>query len=148
MKSLVFAALLWTPFLLAASEQERLPIFNYTPRYDAHALGETRLIVDSVNGTIYTAIRSANSLDRWRTYDLRKMAAARDDDEATIPKSPRPIHGRFRLESAASLAGASSPVLMFMDTLTGIVWTCRHSEGRLEIWKRYHVQEETVGEEE
>jgi hypothetical protein len=140
---LLLCILVCAPLLSHAADENQLPIFDYTPRYRCVYLGETRLFIDSARGTIRTAIRAAHGLERWRTYELREMAAGRDDTENTIPKSSRAIHGRF------ALAGTDAEGnMLFLDTLTGYIWSCRHSEGRLELWKRYGPEEANTGDED
>jgi hypothetical protein len=115
-----------------APKIEPRPLVEYDQRYVLLGIdGETLGIFDTATGIILLGQQAKFSFDTWRRYDLPKIA----EQKCRLAPAPIPVafsnvlvHGRYGINVRAG-------ILVFLDTLTGRVWTCRHSKGLLDVWK-------------
>jgi hypothetical protein len=114
-----------------APPTEPRPLIQYDQRYQLTVIDtETLAIFDSATGIIWLGQQAKYSFDTWRRYDLTKLAAQRKMPAPIVPAafSNTMVYGRYTLR-------AQPGVLVFLDTLSGRVWSCRQSKGLLDVWK-------------
>lgn len=107
---------------------------DYTPRFITRLLpNESMLMLDTADGVVYTAQQSRSTLNVWRQYSLTKIAVDLKKQPVEIRSATmknKIIYGRFTMKDRGD-------IILFIDTLTGRVWGCRHDEGVLDMWKCY-----------
>jgi len=115
-----------------APPAEPRPLIQYDQRYQLIGIdAETLAIFDSATGVIWLGQQAKYSFDTWRRYELTKIA----EQQRKLPAAAVPVafsntmvYGRYTL----NVRGGT---LVFLDTLSGRVWSCRQSKGLLDVWK-------------
>ncbi len=121
----------------AKTATELAPIVDYRPRYvQTDFDGSTVSFLDTATGRVVFGQRFSSGIDTWRAYDLNKIAKKKGMFPLSLDKTyeNRLVNQRYEMS-------AVGPTVIFLDTLTGRVWTCRHSKGLLDTWKCYDTQE-------
>jgi|GEM_PF-1391002 len=114
-----------------APPTEPRPLIQYDQRYQLVGIDPTtEAVFDSATGIIWLGQQAKNSYDTWRRYELTKIATQRKLPAAVVAVafSNTLVYGRYTVH-------AQTGTLVFLDTLSGRVWTCRHSKGLLDVWK-------------
>ena len=122
---------------VARTPTELAPIVDYRPRYvQIDFDGSTVSFLDTATGRVVFGQRFSSGIDTWRAYDLNKIAKKKGMFPLSLDKSyeNRLVNQRYTMSTVG-------PNVIFLDTLTGRVWTCRHSKGLLDTWKCYDTQE-------
>ena len=143
MKKSVIVVLLLSSFVTFAAKNVKVesvpkPIIQYDARYVTIYIGnEVVIFFDTAEGMLNTALVSKTSFDTWRVYDIHKISKKKGMAKIEIDKifQNRKIHGRYKINLIAGK-------LTITDTLTGRIWTCRHSSGICDIWKVYDFRKE------
>jgi CRISPR/Cas system-associated endonuclease Cas3-HD len=120
------------------TKSESRPVIQYDARYVTVNLGKGVVaFFDTVEGILNTALVSKTGFDTWRVYDVKKIADKKGKTKIEIDKifQNKKIHRRYKLNLI-------NGKLTITDTLTGRVWTCRHSNGICDIWKVYDFKKE------
>lgn len=107
------------------------PVLQYTPRYVFHQLDtETIAVLDTAEGKVWTALLTQYGFKAWRAYDLNAIAKERNMPDVGAPAGlgQRLVYGRYTVRLFPTF-------ITFFDTLTGRMWTCRHSKGVLDVWR-------------
>ncbi len=115
----------------AAPPAEPRPLIQYDQRYQLVGIDATTLaIFDSATGIIWLGQQAKYSFDTWRRYELTKIADQRKLPAPVVSTafSNTLVYGRYTVH-------AQNGALVFLDTLSGRVWSCRHSKGLLDVWK-------------
>jgi len=118
--------------------KEPKPVIQYDARYVTINLGKGVVVFfDTVEGILNTALVSKTGFDTWRVYDIKKIAEKSGKAEIEISKifQDKNIHGRYKINLI-------NGKLTITDTLTGRIWTCRHSNGICDVWKVYDFKKE------
>ena len=143
MKKSVIILILLSSFVAFAAKNVKVesvpkPIIQYDARYVTINIGNGVVIFfDTAEGMLNTALASKTSFDTWRVYDIHKISKKKGMAEIDIDKifQNRKIHGRYKINLI-------SGKLVITDSLTGRIWTCRHSSGICDIWKVYDFRKE------
>jgi len=141
MKKMIIMLLLLSIFTALAApstKSEGRPIIQYDKRYAPINLGKGIIaFFDTVEGILNTALVSKTGFDTWRVYDIKKIAEKNGKTKIEVDKifQNRNIHGRYKLNLI-------NGKVTITDTLTGRIWTCRHSNGICDIWKVYDFKKE------
>ena len=117
---------------------ESRPVIQYDARYVTINLGKGVVaFFDTVEGLLNTALVSKTGFDTWRVYDVTKIADKKGKTKIEVDKifQNKKIHRRYKLNLV-------NGKLTITDTLTGRIWTCRHSNGICDIWKVYDFKKE------
>ena len=95
---------------------------------------ETIAVLDTADGLVWTALIAQYSFKTWRAYDLNGIAKERKMPDSPAPPAlaQRAVHARYTVR-------VFSGFVSFFDTLTGRIWTCRHSKGILDMWKCHNL---------
>jgi len=134
-KYLTLIILLSVFSVLAAptTQKENKPVIQYDARYITINLGNGIVaFFDTVDGILNTAMVSKTGFNTWRVYDIRKIAKKSGKTDVEINKifKNKNIHGRYKINLI-------NGKLTIIDSLSGRIWTCRHSNGICDIWKVY-----------
>ena len=143
MKKSVIIIILLSSFVAFAAKNVKVesvpkPIIQYDVRYVTIYIGnEVVIFFDTAEGMLNTALVSKNSFDTWRAYDINKISQKSGKPKIEIDKvfQNRKIHGRYTVRLI-------SGKLVITDSLTGRIWSCRHSSGICDIWKVYDFRKE------
>jgi hypothetical protein len=143
MKKSVIIIILLSSFIAFAAKNVKVesvpkPIIQYDARYVTIYIGNDVVIFfDTAEGMLNTALVSKNSFDTWRVYDIKKISQKSGKPEIEIEKifQNKIIHGRYKVRLI-------SGKLVITDSLTGRIWSCRHSSGICDIWKVYDFRGE------
>jgi len=143
MKKSVIILILLSSFITFATKNVKVekidkPIIQYDERYVTIYIGSNVVIFfDTAEGILNTALVSKTSFDTWRIYDIHKISKKKGMAEIEIDKvfQNKQIHGRYKVKLILDK-------LVIIDSLTGRVWTCRHSSGICDIWKVYNFKKE------
>jgi len=136
MKKSAIIILLLSSFIAFAAKNVKVesvpkPIIQYDARYVTINLGnKVVMLFDTVEGILNTALVSKGGFDTWRVYDIQKIAKKKGMSEIEVAKifQNKNIHGRYKVNLI-------SGKLVITDSLSGRIWTCRHSNGICDIWK-------------
>jgi len=140
-KSIIAFILLFSLGLFAAEKSKKInstPIIKYDTRYTIITSGKkVVMLFDTVTGMLNTALISKTGLSAWRIYNINKIAKKYGKETIKVDKyfQNRNVHDRYKIKQI-------SDKLVIVDTLTGRVWCCRHSNGVCDIWKVYDFREE------
>ena len=143
MKKTVIILILLSSFISFAAKNVKMervvkPIIQYDERYVTIYIGnEVVIFFDTAEGMLNTSLVSKTSFDTWRVYDIHKIAKKKGMAEIEIDKvfQNKQIHGRYKVKLI-------SGKLAITDSLTGRIWSCRHSSGICDIWKVYDFKKE------
>ncbi|RLD09265.1 MAG: hypothetical protein DRI44_08865 [Chlamydiae bacterium] len=143
MKKSIITILLLSSFVTFAAKNVKVesvsrPVIQYDARYVTINLGKGVVVFfDTVEGILNTALVSKTGFDTWRVYDIKKIAEKNGKVKIEISKifQNKNIHGRYKVNLI-------NGKLTITDTLTGRIWTCRHSNGICDIWKVYDFKKE------
>lgn len=119
----------------ATSVPSSAPVLQYNQRYVLQQLdNDTIVVLDTAEGKVWTGLMAQYGFKTWRFYDLHAVATERKVPETAPPAvfAQRTVHARYTVHVFAGFVA-------FVDTLTGRVWTCRHSKGILDMWKCHSV---------
>lgn len=110
------------------------PLLQYNQRYVMHQLdNDTIAVLDTAEGKVWTALIAQYGFKTWRVYDLNAVAKERNlADTPPAAFARLAVHARYNVRVFPGFVS-------FFDTLTGRVWTCRHSKGILDMWKCHNV---------
>jgi len=118
--------------------KENKPVIQYDARYITINLGNGIVVFfDTVDGILNTAMVSKTGFNTWRVYDINKIAKKSGKTDVEINKifKNKNIHGRYKINLI-------NGKLTVTDSLSGRIWTCRHSNGVCDIWKVYDFKKE------
>lgn len=142
MKKLTIAFLISLSLtLFAAVKGEKnisKPIVKYDARYTIiHSNKKVVMLFDTATGILNTALISKTGLSAWRVYDVNKIAKKYGKEEIKPDKyfDNKDVHDRYKIKLISNK-------LVIVDTLTGRIWYCRHSNGVCDIWKVYDFRQE------
>ncbi len=119
------------------------PVLQYNQRYVMHQLdNETIAVLDTSEGKVWTALIAQYGFKTWRAYDLNAIAKERNMPDTAPPAvlARRAVHSRYNLRTFSGF-------ISLFDTLTGRVWSCRHSKGILDMWKCHSVAADGTNDE-
>ena len=143
MKKIVIILILLSSFIAFAAKNVKVertakPIIQYDERYVTIYIGSDVVVFfDTAEGMLNTALVSKTSFDTWRVYDIHKISKKKGMAEIEIDKvfQNKQIYGRYKVRLI-------SGKLVITDSLTGRIWSCRHSSGICDIWKVYDFRKE------